>query len=351
MSSLCNYSHPEQQITEGLIRQGAGVLFPYNPEFYELASGLYGPGTIYCWQLLLASVILGWHFQPKDGAGRRRSSISNDLLAVLAYPVFAVTDILIHSFKILGKKERALALFCLRFPMVNLQGFGTFNQTTIDLREGIPPEIVYLGQRIVDLTGPLTVCYTFATVFFFINLSFSTSMHEFVRWEPSNWAQQLSWCAYGYVLLLLTVFHCSFGDLSMSFFIIMYESLVPFFFVMTFLEVILFLVAFWIRIMELVTAVKGKKDRLDACKQLFWCLVLGAIFPGASIFLLILQNMRIVPDLAISIKERDQLATLIVGIVTLGFTLYRIFKIWRAERDKTESNSEELQALTQQVES
>jgi hypothetical protein len=72
MTSICNYSHPELQITEGLTRQTSGILFPYNPEFYKLASELYGPGTIYCWYLLIISVIINWLFHEKDDKGYRR---------------------------------------------------------------------------------------------------------------------------------------------------------------------------------------------------------------------------------------------------------------------------------------
>jgi hypothetical protein len=48
MSALCNYSHPENLITDGLIKHETGDFFPYNPEFYKLSSSLYGPGAIVC---------------------------------------------------------------------------------------------------------------------------------------------------------------------------------------------------------------------------------------------------------------------------------------------------------------
>jgi hypothetical protein len=51
MASFCNYTHHELQNTSGLERHGHGVLFPYNPEFYDRASGLYGPGTIIAWNM------------------------------------------------------------------------------------------------------------------------------------------------------------------------------------------------------------------------------------------------------------------------------------------------------------
>lgn len=46
MASICDYSNPEWQSTDGLVRQPTGYLFPYNPELYKLASGLYSTGAI-----------------------------------------------------------------------------------------------------------------------------------------------------------------------------------------------------------------------------------------------------------------------------------------------------------------
>jgi hypothetical protein len=129
MSSLCNYSHPELQITDGLIRQDTGRLFPYNPEFYNAATGLYGPGTIYCWYMLLISVLISWAFCLADEDGPKKPGLSNDLLGALAYPVFAATDLVVQSMRILGMEKRALAIFCLRNPEVDLDLFGPFNTT------------------------------------------------------------------------------------------------------------------------------------------------------------------------------------------------------------------------------
>ena len=55
MTSLCNYSHPSLQLPTNLTRHPTGTLFPYNPEFYTLASGLYGPGSILAWYLLAST--------------------------------------------------------------------------------------------------------------------------------------------------------------------------------------------------------------------------------------------------------------------------------------------------------
>lgn len=187
MASICNYSHPELQITEGLTRQTSGILFPYNPEFYKLASGLYEPGTIYCWYLLIISVIINWLFHEKDDKGYRRPGVSNDLLAALAYPAFAATDALIHSLRILRIEYRALAIFCLRFSKVELNGFGTFNHTRLDLRLPTPPEIVTLGQHAIDLGRPLPVCYTFMFMVFVLVFSYFSGMKEQFCWEPTTW--------------------------------------------------------------------------------------------------------------------------------------------------------------------
>lgn len=163
MTSICNYSHPELQMTEGLVRHGTGSLFPYNPEFYERATGLYGPRSIYCWYLMMASSIVNWASTPKNEQGRRRPGVSNDFLAVVAYPAFAATDAVVQAMRSLRTEYRALALFCLRFPATDLEGFATFNHTQLNLHD-IPPDVLDLGQRAIDITGPLTVCYTFTTV-------------------------------------------------------------------------------------------------------------------------------------------------------------------------------------------
>lgn len=67
MASICNYSHPELQITRGLERTDQGRLFSNNPEFYDLTSSLYGPGPLVCWFLLLASFVTNW-FMSQDWA-------------------------------------------------------------------------------------------------------------------------------------------------------------------------------------------------------------------------------------------------------------------------------------------
>ncbi|KAM0248749.1 hypothetical protein ACHAP5_003239 [Fusarium lateritium] len=116
MASLCNYSHPDPRLAQGLVEQGAGRLFPYNPEFYDNASGLYGPGAIYCWYMLLASVLASWSFYLADHGSLKERGLSSDLIGALAYPVFAATDLLLQSIRMRGVDHRALAILCIRFP-------------------------------------------------------------------------------------------------------------------------------------------------------------------------------------------------------------------------------------------
>ncbi|RKK51369.1 hypothetical protein BFJ69_g17947 [Fusarium oxysporum] len=164
MTSLCNISHPELQITDGLIRQETGRLFPYNPEFYDNATGLYGPGAIYCWYMLLASVFASWFYCRPDHDGFMKPGISSDLLGALAYPVFAATDLLVQSIRMLGMDHRAEVIYCLRYPTADqLDSSGSPNTTQIDLNH-IPADVLELGQHVVDIIGPLTVCCTATTI-------------------------------------------------------------------------------------------------------------------------------------------------------------------------------------------
>ncbi|KAF2108301.1 hypothetical protein BDV96DRAFT_587542 [Lophiotrema nucula] len=353
MTSICNYSHPEQQITDGLVRHPTGDLFPYNPEFYELASGLYGPGAIYCWQLLFASVTITWFFQPKVDADDDRIGISTDLLAVLAYPIFAATDALIQAMKMLGMSYRALALFCLRHPTVYLDGFGHFNTTQLDLHD-IPPDILSLGQHTINLSGPITICYTFqfVVVFYLVAGMIMSSIKKVSPEPPAKWDVISILFTFGYVFLALTIIQLSIGDLGISFFIILYESLNPLLLAMMCAETLCF-VAGTLAVLVTLTRSCIKRDRKEVLRDLggiALCLLMGALFPGFMIWMMYLNQMRLVPDLGISIKERDQIATLVVGVATLGFTVYRVWLRWASRDAAAAGNSEELQALASEEE-
>jgi hypothetical protein len=341
MASICNYSHPELQITEGLIRHKTGSLFPYNPEFYDLASGLYGPGAIYCWELLLVSAILNLAFQPMDDKGRHQLYISSDLLAVVAYPVFAATDVLVHAMKLLGTEYRALAIFCLRYPFVDLEGFAVFNHTQLDL-SNVPPDILHLGQRAIDLTGSLTICYMYAIVFCFLLLLYLLGRDDSLR--PTIWMRRLVVYSYGYVLVVLTIFHLSLRNLVISLALSFYEIILPILLVFLFAVSAATFVAFLMIIFSFGKALWAQ-NKTDVKKALndFGAFFILAWLLIPAIYSVLINGLSLIPDLGISLSERDQLATLIVGIATLGFTVYDIFHHRRILR-KEARDADELQA-------
>lgn len=325
MTSICNYSHPEHQISDGLTRHGKGALFPFNPEFYDRASGLYGPGSIYAWHFMLASVIVNWSFYGIDDYGHTRPRISMDLLAVVLYPVFAATDFLILTMRFLGAEYRALVIFCLRFPETELDLFARFDDKPLNLRH-IPPNILSLGQRVIEITGPLTVCYTFSAVAFTLFNSIETPFSDMVPWRPASTTKRLVYYGYAYVLLVLTVFHLSIGNLGISFFIFLYEAILPWItFVMICSSIFIAMALVGSLAMFISSVVKrNAKDAFDAAKMLAASLFIGACCPVTMMVFAYCLNLRVIPDLAVTITERDQLATLMVGVMTLGFTLFTV---------------------------
>lgn len=347
MTSICNYSHPELQISDGLERHGAGVLFPYNPEFYELASGLYGPGSILAWHFLVASVVFHWVYGARDAQGHTRPGMSTDLLAVVAYPVFAATDLLIQALRMVGTEHRALAIFCLRHPAAELGGFGEFGHTPLRLAE-IPPDIVSLGQRVVEMTGPLAVAYVFADVCFVLAVSVvSAGAAEKVPWRPTAAAKTYVLVGYAYVALALVIFHLSLGALGISIIIFICEAAKPFLLAFTIGTGIVFgggsLVLLCCCIAGLV-----RRDRamvMENAPHLGWCLF-ASLAPAALTAIAVTSRVFLIPDLAVTIDERDQLAALIAGVVALAYTVYKVF--WPRDRPEAEAGreAEEMQGLT-----
>lgn len=347
MTSICNYSHPQNQITTNLTRQGHGALFPYNPEFYDLASGLYGPGAFVCWQLLLLSVILNWAFHVKGRSdGIRRPGVSVDLLGLLAYPAFAATDAAVQALKFLGTPHRALAVFCLRYPIVHLEGFSVaFNTTKLDLREPVPADVLYLGQRAVNLTGPLDVCYMFLAashVRIFCNV-----FRDHIGLEPTEWAGWLTSGTYIYVVITLWIVHLSLGDVGTSMILWLYETTFPFMFVGLLCGFLMIAAVFASFVLFFVLGLT-RRDRtllLDSLKTLGGFLVLAVFLGGPVMTLLVLdRETSFIPDMGISVAERDQLAALVVGIATLLYTIYEIWRRWKKKKEEN-SNDVELQPL------
>lgn len=159
--------------------------------------------------------------------------------------------------------------------------------------------------------------------------------------RPTYWTKTLVYTAYGYVVLALTIFHCSLGDLGISIFLSIYEALMPLEFVIIFgLWAAIFISSLgWIVVLVESILRRSMARILETLKGLA-AVILVASIPGVLSFFALSRNDRVVPDLAISVSERDQLATLIVGVVTLAFTLWDLWHRW-----KPEAEDEEMQML------
>lgn len=321
MASLCNYTQPELQITDGLVRQQSGSLFPYNPEFYERATGLYGPGAIYCWYMLLASVLANWFYRH---ANDKKPNLSSDLVGAVAYPLFAATDLFIQLIRIKGVKEWAWAIQCLRFPHYENLRPDNLDSTPLDLK-AIPPEVLDLGQRAVDIIGPLMISWTAVLFLCFLAILFARPhAGTTLRKMPSPYL--VMFAAIGYISLILTIFYFSLNNMEIAYNLFVCEAFAQVVIMGTCIVTVLVTLAMPPATGLLIRAwIKGNGD--DAKEH--WAIVKSApllvLLLLAPLFIIIFYlSMSIVPDLAIQVTERDQLATLIVGIVTLIYTILEI---------------------------
>jgi hypothetical protein len=327
MASLCNYSHPHPRITQGLVHQSAGKLFPYNPEFYSNASGLYGPGVVYCWYMLLVSVLASWSFHLADHGSLKEPGLSSDLIGALAYPVFAATDLLVQSIRMRGMDHRAVAILCLRFPMHELDAYGPSDNVEIDLRN-IPLDILDFGQRVVNITGPLTICYTAISFLFLLYITFCSSVYLWYTrgWKPIPVVRWVIYTVYGYILLILTVFHLSLDNWFASFFLFYMETTLLTEITIAYMLIITTTIALICFLAMLVWAVVDKDpgQAIEALKGIACVLYSMILLAVPSMRVIRWNELSVIPDLGIRVGERDQLATLIMGVFTLGLTLFDI---------------------------
>ncbi|KAM0557994.1 hypothetical protein ACHAPJ_005160 [Fusarium lateritium] len=95
---------------------------------------------------------------------------------------------------------------------------------------------------------------------------------------------------------------------------------------------------------QLIWAAKEKKfdDVKEALKGLGGCIVCAAMLVVPCLLIIHWDNISTIPDLGIRVRERDQLATLIVGAATLAFTLFDVCRRFYGQREVAE---EEMQML------
>jgi hypothetical protein len=348
MASLCNYSHPHPRITQGLVHQGAGKLFPYNPEFYDNASGLYGPGAIYCWYMLLASVLASWSFHRAIHGSLKEPGLSIDLIGALAYPVFAATDLLVQSIRMRGMDHRAVAILCLRFPMHKLDAYGPFDNIEIDLHK-IPLDILDFGQHVVDITGPLTICYTATSFLFLLYILFCSRVHLWYTRDrkPTPAARWVIYTVYGYILLILAVFHLSLDNWFASFFLFYMETTLPTKITMAYTLTFTATIALICFLAMLVWAVvdKDRRQAIEALKGIACVLYSMILLAVPSMRVIRWNKLSAIPDLGIRVGERDQLTTLIVGVFTLSLTLFDIGQHFYRKINEREVVEEEMEMV------
>lgn len=370
MASLCNYTHPELQNISGLERQGHGVLFPYNPEFYARASGLYGPGTIIAWNMLFISLFINAVYQEYPDYPQHRhnfwSGMSGELVTFVAYPMFAATDLLVHGAQLIGHENRALVLRCLRDPSENFFDQGgdgiEYPQHRLDLAN-IPPDILSLGQRVVEITGPLDVTYVS-----FFPLAFWTIV-TLAEQPPNGVAAATIFTGVGtiYVMLLSFIFHCTLGSFSIGIFFIPILETVRLIWrglgvvlivvdviaaggVMLFSGYWLWIGCLWLRGDRGRAAASAPVGQDGKPEESPWYSIPGIVIIGLFIWVLNTQwfdtlrpTSPWVPDLGIAISEQDQLAALIAASLSLAYTVYCAVRKIRMEPGTEVGDTVELQ--------
>jgi hypothetical protein len=289
------------------------------------------------WYLTFASVLLNWWFRGKGQNSHAIPGISTDLLAVVLYAVFAATDLLIQAIRFLEAKGRALAIFCVLFPVI---GDVEPGRARVELLS-IPTDILSIGQRATAISGPLKVCHMFATIMS-IPLTFALLGIRDIR--PSRTTGHLTYLIYGYVSLILTIFHLSIGDIVYSFALWILEAYVTPLISSAMVSVFFGLpVGFcWLAWALYVSA--GRSVRSVP----WWLLLIfasGALFEAVialcSYMAFQMNFMSWIPDLGQNLTDKDQLAAMLVGILTFGFTLVSILR----RRKHSEADPEERQGL------
>lgn len=175
--------------------------------------------------------------------------------------------------------------------------------------------------------------------------SYFAGMKDQFCWDPTTWGKRLVCAAYGYVFLALTVFHFSLGDIGISMNLFMYEAVLP-----LGLLVLIFFCALvplgtlgWIFTLTESYRERDLKIMLDGLRDLVGCMFL-AVLTGLMVYGVKVYGIPLIPDVAVSISDRDQIAALMGGIVTLCFTIAHIIRAHSKKKEKGER--EEMERLT-----
>ncbi|KFA75955.1 hypothetical protein S40288_10223 [Stachybotrys chartarum IBT 40288] len=334
MACICNYIHPElgPEASESLSGTGVDSLFPDNPEFYDLASHLYGPGFVYCWLLLMVSLwvtiitdtrsTLQCPLSLPQGRG-----ISNRMLVFLAFPTCAATDALVQA-KLWRGKHRTTALACVKFPaaMTTSQKCPKMQP---DLRE-IPPDVLEVGQRAVSLVGPLQVVYIFLGASFAMYITLKARGYGTIL--PSRTARYTFYGCYLYALLALIFTHASFERQWLNTMIIISALLTQVAQSFCTIYGAALLVGVLASLGQLKMPTLPGRCRTGRQKwwvhevqhllMCIWYIYVGAIMRSNGVLARLTPEpgmpfFELAPDQGISVWERDQMAVLCIGIACL----------------------------------
>ncbi|OAL43948.1 hypothetical protein IQ07DRAFT_260596 [Pyrenochaeta sp. DS3sAY3a] len=312
MSAICSIACHEIQNTANLTRHSSGRSFPYNPEFYDLASSLYGPGTIYCWYMLLVSSVINCTIAEIYATG---AVISADLLAAIVYPMFAATDLMISCLQIQRKWEIHHAIACLR----SVRCLYPYD-AKYDL-QNIPPDILHIGQIAGKITGPLAICYSFflgpVLAVIYMYPVYYLKMDR--CWIPSRRLSLVVVIPFSYVTCMIIVSHIIIKDiwviLTAELFIVLMTG-----------------AAFGPVWMNVILQTRESLKTSTTTERWVYHLVISLNFIASGIVYLRVfrAGIQTTPDQAFPVHDKDQLAPLIAGAATLLFNIYRAVRFIRA---------------------
>jgi hypothetical protein len=150
------------------------------------------------------------------------------------------------------------------------------------------------------------------------------------------------------VLLAITIFHLSLGDIGISMILCMYEAILPVILLVFFFLCTLVPLGILGTMNGLIESYResNREKMVEGLKSLGGCVFLASV-AGYMLFCVRVNGIPLIPDVAVSISDRDQIAALIGGIVTLCFTVAHIIRAHRKKDEEAER--EEMQRLAGDV--
>ena len=228
-----------------------------------------------------------------------------------------------------------------------------YSQHPLDLAD-IPPDLLSLGQRIVEVTGPLDISYNSLPL-----LAFWTLLTLATPGPKRSAATWFLGAGTTYVMLLVVIFHCTLESFWFGVFLTPFMEMVRLLWKATGVILIMVdLIAAGVAILILglwlgpcCLCLRGDRETRAAYKacspqheKAICFVVLFLVFIGYYLWLINRQwfdalrsNKSWVPDLGVAVSEQDQLAALIAASMSLCCTLYCTVRRIRTDPPGTEA--------------